>query len=161
MATGRITQLTRQIGEHLVAAKLGRLGYIATPFAGNVPDFDLLIADEAGHSMPIQVKAINGGSWQFQISKFLNVKIVDSEQFIIGEKELVNPHLVCIFVLLSEDERDDFYILRLRDLQAYFYHTYKGGSRKKNPKSLHCAILPKEIEEYKNNWSLIAETIKG
>jgi hypothetical protein len=35
-------QITRQIGEHLVAAKLGRMGYFATPFAGNVPLFDIL-----------------------------------------------------------------------------------------------------------------------
>src|ERR1035437_10022537 len=34
-------QLTRQLGEHLVVSKLGRLGSLATPFAGNVPDFDV------------------------------------------------------------------------------------------------------------------------
>jgi hypothetical protein len=34
--TGREMQLTRQIGEHLVAAELGRRGYVATPFAGNI-----------------------------------------------------------------------------------------------------------------------------
>lgn len=39
MAMGRNSQLTRQIGEHLVLAKLGRLGYSASPFAGNVPQF--------------------------------------------------------------------------------------------------------------------------
>jgi hypothetical protein len=36
MATGRNNQLTRQVGEHLVAAKLGRLGFVASPFADNV-----------------------------------------------------------------------------------------------------------------------------
>jgi hypothetical protein len=75
LATGYSNQLTRQVGEHLVAAKLGRLGYVATPFAGNVPDFDLLIADEQGRSLPIQVKAINGPSWQFQASTFLDIEI--------------------------------------------------------------------------------------
>jgi hypothetical protein len=63
MASGRGMQLTRQIGEHLVAAELGRQGYIAAPFAGNVPLYDLLAADTRGFSIPIQVKAINGGSW--------------------------------------------------------------------------------------------------
>jgi hypothetical protein len=33
--TGREMQLTRQIGEHLLAAELGRRDYVATPFAGN------------------------------------------------------------------------------------------------------------------------------
>ena len=42
MAPGREMYLTRQIGEHLVAAKLGRMDYVATPFAGNVPLFDLI-----------------------------------------------------------------------------------------------------------------------
>jgi hypothetical protein len=34
---GRRVQLTKQIGEHLVAAELGRRQFIAAPFAGNVP----------------------------------------------------------------------------------------------------------------------------
>ena len=77
MATGRSTQLTRQVGEHLVAAELGRRGLIAAPFAGNVPLFDLLAADEHGNSIPIQVKAINGPSWQFRITQFLEVRVQD------------------------------------------------------------------------------------
>jgi hypothetical protein len=62
MATGREMQLARQVGEHLVAAELGRRGYVATPFAGNVPMFDLLAADIRGYAIPIQVKAIKGPS---------------------------------------------------------------------------------------------------
>ena len=50
------TQLSGQIGEHLVTAELGRLGIIAAPFAGNVPDIDVL-AYANGKSVPIQVKA--------------------------------------------------------------------------------------------------------
>jgi len=46
MQSGLSNQLTRQIGEHLVAAKLGRMGYVAAPFAGNVPLFDLLAATQ-------------------------------------------------------------------------------------------------------------------
>jgi hypothetical protein len=84
MATGRSFQLTRQIGEHLVVAKLGRLGYIASPFAGNVPEFDVLIADEKGHSIPIQVKAINGISWQFRVNSFLDIEIIDDVQKVRG-----------------------------------------------------------------------------
>jgi hypothetical protein len=160
MASGRSTQLTRQIGEHLIAAKLGRLGYIATPFAGNVPEFDLLIANEEGYSIPVQVKAINGGAWQFQISRFLDVEIVDDVQYVRGERKLVNPNLVCIFVLLSNDEKDEFYIFRLKDLQAFFLKTYKGGRRTRNPKSFHCAILPKDLVQFRDNWPLIEKSLK-
>ena len=161
MATGRSTQLTRQIGEHLIVAKLGRLGYIATPFAGNVPDFDLLIANDEGYSIPVQVKAINGGAWQFQISKFLDVEIVDDVQYVRDARKLANPNLVCIFVLLSEDEKDEFYIFSLKDLQAFFLKTYKGGRRAKNPKSFHCAILPRDLEQFRDNWSLIEMSLKS
>ena len=35
-------QLTRQVSEHLVRQAPGRMGYVAAPFAGNVPLFDLL-----------------------------------------------------------------------------------------------------------------------
>jgi hypothetical protein len=161
MATGRSTQLTRQIGEHLITAKLGRLGYIATPFAGNVPDFDLLIADDKGHSIPVQVKAINGGSWQFNISKFLNVEIIDDVQYIKGEQKLSNPNLVCIFVLLSDDEKDDFFIFRLLDIQKFFSENYKGGRRSKNPQSLHCAIRPIDLARFRNNWSLIESSLNS
>jgi hypothetical protein len=87
LATGRGIQLTRQIGEHLVAAKLGRHGYVASPFAGNVPMFDLMAADLRGYALPIQVKAINGGSWQFTAETFLMVEIVDGEQKIRGRKD--------------------------------------------------------------------------
>lgn len=42
MATGRSTKLTGALGEYLVAAELSRRGFIAAPFACNVPHFDIL-----------------------------------------------------------------------------------------------------------------------
>ena len=159
MATGRSMQLTRQIGEHLVAAELGRQGLIATPFAGNVPEFDLLVADEKGCAMPIQVKAINGPSWQFNAKSFLDIETVNGVQRVKGRKTLVNPDLVCVFVLLRGPGTDEFYILRFRDLQSYFAKNYKGGRRPKNPDSTHCAVWPEHLKEFRDNWSLIFETI--
>lgn len=155
MATGRDTQLTRQIGEHLVAARLGRLGYIAAPFAGNVPLFDLLAADVRGFSIPVQVKAINGRSWQFRADTFLEIELVDDVQHIKGKKELLNPNLLCVFVLLREDEKDAFYVLQLKDLQEHIFKSYKGGRRPKNPSSMHCAVWPKDLEIYRDNWGLL------
>lgn len=155
MRTGYTTQLTRQIGEHLVVAKLGRMGIVATPFAGNVPDYDLLASDLSGHSMPIQVKAINGPSWQFSVTSFLEIEFDGNNQIVKGKKIIPNPNLLCVFVLLRPDERDDFYILTLADLQDHFVKNYKGGVRPKNPKSTHCAIWPKELTPYRDKWELI------
>jgi hypothetical protein len=165
VATGQSTQLTRQIGEHLVAAKLGRMGLFATPFAGNFPDFDLIVADGKGKSTLVQVKAINGPSWQFKADSFLDIDVVGkehNEQIIKGKRKLVNPKLVCVFVLLSKEEhikQDEFYIFKLEDLQTELVKTYKAGIRPKNPLSMHCAIWPKQLTKYKDNWHLIFEVL--
>ena len=159
MATGRSSQLTRQIGEHLVVAKLGRLGYIASPFAGNVPEYDVLIADEKGHSIPVQVKAINGISWQFRVNSFLDIEIIDEVQQVRGKRKLSNPNLICIFVLLSEDENDQFFIFQLKELQKFFLQNYKGGRRPRNPQSMHCAIFPHDLARFKDNWKLIEQAL--
>lgn len=157
MSTGYKTQLTRQIGEHLVVAKLGRFGILATPFAGNVPDYDLMASDLSGHSLPIQVKAINGPSWQFQATSFL---VIDFEgkkkkQVVRGKKKLRNPNLTCIFVYLKNEGEDDYYIFKLKDLQQHFFKHYKGGERPNNPESTHCAVWPKDLTKYKDKWTLI------
>lgn len=157
MATGLSTQLTRQIGEHLVAAKLGRMGYIATPFAGNVPLFDLLAADEAGFTIPIQIKAINGPSWQYKADAFLEIEIVDGYQHVRGKKRLPNPGLVCVYISLAADERDDqFFVFTLEDLQEYTASIYKSRRRPKNPASTHCAVYPRDLAGFRDNWGLLA-----
>ena len=60
-------QLSGQIGEALVVAELGRLGIVATAFAGNVPDIDILAYKE-GKSTAVQVKAWKTGSVSFDAS---------------------------------------------------------------------------------------------
>lgn len=157
MKTGYSTQLTRQIGEHLVVAKLGRLGILATPFAGNVPDYDLLASDLSGHSLPLQVKAINGPSWQFSATAFLDIKFEGDRQIVKGKKKILNPNLICVFVFLKPDGNDEFFVMTMKDLQEYFLKNYEGGIRPRNPKSTHCAIWPKELIKYRDNWELITK----
>ena len=161
MATGHDIQTARQIGEHLVAAELGRMGYVAAPFAGNVPFFDLLAANSAGRTVPIQVKAIRGQSWQCTANQFLKVELLKSgRQMVRGPTELLNPKLICVFVRLGKRSGDDrFYIFLLRDLQRYFQRTYKSRRRPRNPKSLHCAIWEKDLIQFQNNWDLIKEVL--
>lgn len=155
MATGHENQLTRQIGEHLVAAELGRRGFVATPFAGNVPMYDLLAADLSGRAVPIQVKAINGPSWQFNARTFLNIEIGENRQTVKGRVVLSNPELLCIFVFIREPGTDEFYIFQLRDLQDHFFRTYRGREKPRNIQSLHCAIWPKELKQFRDNWNLV------
>lgn len=161
MATGRGMQLTRQIGEHLVVAELGRLGYVAAPYAGNVPMYDILAANSRGQAIPIQVKAINGGAWQFNADKFLDIEVVNGNQVVRGAKRLTNPRLLCIFVELKGRGKDEFYLFPLNVLQKYTRRVYKPrGKGSKNPNSVHCAIWPKDLSRYKENWQLLQATLK-
>jgi len=163
MATGRRMQLTKQIGEYLVSAELCRRGLIATTFTGNVPSFDVLAVNEKLETIPIQVKTITGGSWQFDAKTFLEISISNGTQTVKGKISLPNPDLICIFVRLREQNQDEFYICRMRDLQEIIYGNYttwldeKKGKRPRNPNSTHCIVSPDDLKDYKDKWEMIAK----
>ncbi len=160
MATGQTMQLTRQIGEHLVTAELGRRGVFATPFAGNVPDIDLLAVANC-ISAPIQVKAINGASWQFDVRRYLEVDVTETGQKVLGKLKQLDKKLLCIFVEIGEKLGEDvFYIFRNGWLQDYFHKNYKGRKPPRNIKSYHCAIWKKDMQQHKGNWKLIEQVFK-
>lgn len=161
MASGRKNQLTKQIGEYLVAAELCRRGLIATTFTGNVPDFDIIATNEAFETIPIQVKTIRRGAWQLDAKKFLNIAIENGVQRIIDKLDLPNPNMVCIFVKFISQGNDEFYIFRLVDLQETIFEVHSqylkkhGGRRPKNENSTHIGLNLKFLERFKNNWDLI------
>ena len=160
MATGIGTQLTRQIGEHLVTAELGRRGILASPFAGNVPAIDIL-AWANGISAGIQVKAINQNSWQFNIRSFLEIKDTASRQVVVGPNLAYDRKVVCIFVVVgSELGKDEFYLFPAGWLQDYFLTTYKGRKAPKNLASFRCAIWRRHVQEHADNWALLAKKFK-
>jgi len=64
------TQLAGQIGESLVVAELGRRGIVATTFAGNVPDIDIL-AYRDGATVAVQVKSVRAGNVSFNARRFM------------------------------------------------------------------------------------------
>ncbi|MCK4990228.1 MAG: hypothetical protein KAS29_07065, partial [Bacteroidales bacterium] len=82
MATGKRNKLTGQIGEHLVAAMLGTMGYYASPYAGNVPGFDLTAVNaDTLKSVPVQVKTSTGGAvLQSSIDKWVEFHIDDQDR---------------------------------------------------------------------------------
>src|SRR3954470_24122746 len=109
MASGRDIQLARQIGEYLVAAELGRRGWIATTFTGSLPGYDILAVDPEGRILEIQVKAIRSTSWQLNAGQFLEIDIVDGVQFVRGTKIIKTARRVCIFIELRDYGSDIFY----------------------------------------------------
>ncbi len=165
MISGRKNQLTKQIGEYLVAAELCRRGLIATTFTGNVPDFDIIATNESFDTIPIQIKTIRGGSWQLDASKFIKIGIdINTKiQRVIDKENLPFPELICVFVRLINQGDDEFYIFYLIDLQQIIFEHYnqnltrQNRMRPKNPNSTHIAINVDKLEVFKNNWKLILE----
>jgi hypothetical protein len=162
MATGHNNQLTKQIGEYLVACELARRGLLVATFSGNVPDFDLIATDIYGSSCPIQVKTIKGGSWQFSIDKFADVTFDGNKQIIGNSKPLSIPDLVCVFVVAAEKYGEDqFFVLEWSKVQDIIISSHirwldsHGGVRPRKPDSLHCAIVQSALQPYKDNWSII------
>ena len=165
MATGRNMQLTRMAGKYLVCAELCRRGLLATTFTGNVPEFDILATDKDLQTIPIQVKGNAKGDWMLRADLFLNIDYNKEKkiQTIIGKKDFKNSKIIYIFVKLVDQGKDEFYILRLQDLQRIIFKNHNeylqkhGGRRPKNPESMHTAILSKHLSDYRDNWELLQE----
>src|ERR1035437_3163831 len=134
MATGQATKLTGAVGEFLVAAELCRRGLLATPFAGNVPHYDIIASGQRGGHVAVQVKAINGLTWQFDIRKFLDVQMdEDGKRQILGAPQQEPfPELMCVLVVLKETGRDRFFVLSWKKFKAILGPGSKQYFKSKN-----------------------------
>ncbi|MCK5098021.1 MAG: hypothetical protein KAR45_07945 [Desulfobacteraceae bacterium] len=165
MATGKRNKLTGQIGEHLVAAMLGTMGYYASPYAGNVPGFDLTAVNaDTLKSVPVQVKTSTGGAvLQSSIDKWVEFHIDDQDRQHLGNP-LKLDHSDMIWVLVSVRDNDlataRFFVCTHKDIQKIVINNYKNfldkhnGRRPRNPNSKHAGINIQNIERFENNWQL-------
>jgi len=162
MTSGIRNQLTKQVGEYLVASELARNGLISATFSGNIPEFDIIATNQSGKSRAIQVKTINNGSWQFSIDRFVNIEM-DGNSQIIGSK-IVQPisNLICVLVLLGQSYgKDEFYIIKWKKLQDLLidnhrnYLSKNNGQRPKAKESMHCTINKDQIAIFRDNWNII------
>lgn len=165
MARNFKTQLAGQIGEHLVVAELGRRGIIATPFAGNVPDIDVL-AYANGRSLPIQVKAQTKGNLSVDAKKYLEIQFDGDVQSITGISKDIDRDLVFVLVEIGDDAgSDNFYVYEQGVVQDLVHagHTSflekHSGIRPRNPMSTHCSYYLKDLVEFKDNWNLITQRL--
>ena len=166
MATGQQNKLAGQIGEFLVCAELGRLGVIATPFAGNVPNFDLLAANENGGTVALQVKASRGHSWSTQADLWLQLRLEGNKQINDGLFNISNSPLIYIFVTIASSAgQDRYFILTKGELQKIHVQNYqaymepRGWIRPKNPASFDCRCTIDDLAHVENNWQLITERL--
>lgn len=166
MATGISTKLAGQVGEYLVCAELGKRGLIATSFTGNVPEFDLLVADNNLNTLPIQVKASRSGNWPTRADLWIDIVIDDDSKVQIdrGDQVIPYPDLIYVCVLIADPEKyehDRYFILKKSDLQKICATNYRSWmdtqqwKRPKNYKSLDNRYYVKDLEPFESNWNLI------
>lgn len=173
MRTGWQNKLTGQVGEFLVCAELGRRGFIATSFAGNVPMFDVLATDGQCHSVPIQVKAAQyGNTWLTNIGHWAIVHTdQETQQQSLAPLEITNPNLIYVCVQVASpdkpEQKDRFFVLTKRDLQRICEQVYREWMEPKNwirPKkydSTHLAYNTNYLKPFENNWDLVRRQLNA
>lgn len=171
MKKGRSNKLAGQIGEYLVCAELGKRGYIATSFTGNVPEFDLIVANDELKTIPVQVKTSRCDNWPTSANLWINIEIdeTNKKQLDHGDTMIANPDLIYVCVALAEPDangRDRFFILSKKDLQTICSNNYRSWmntidwKRPKNYKSLDNRYSVDDLLPHENNWRLIEDKIK-
>lgn len=162
MLRGRSNKIVGQTGEYLVAAELSRRGLICTTFTGNVPHFDIIASNESGRHVSVQVKASKSGSWQFSnVTDFCEISFKDKRQIVGKRKDCPVENLVVVFVNVTNDRNDQYYVLNwneLRDLLIKNHIDYlkkHDGVRPKNPDSLHVGLKELHLSPYSKKWEVI------
>lgn len=171
MATGFSNKVVGQTGEFAVCAQLGKLGLVATPFAGNLPHFDIIATNQDLKSVPIQVKANFGNdTWQLGDARdWLEIDFNEAtgKQTIVGLKAISNPTLITVYIWLSKlpGEFDRYFLLRKLDVQQQVMKGYSAwltkhnGVRPKKPDSFHLALSISDLVEFENNWNLVKDAL--
>jgi hypothetical protein len=171
MSTGFRNNLAKQMAEHLVCVELGRRDLVATPFSGNVPNYDVLVADSSGRALPIQVKATRGNTWPSNARSWMDIELdlQTGVQKYIGLNDLPTPDLVYVCVALAPVDsvtRDRFFILTMADLQAVCVRSHTawmdqhGWKRPRKVESFDLRYKIEDLEKFEDNWALISRLMQ-
>lgn len=154
-----------RLGESLVVAELGRRGIVATAFAGNVPDIDIL-AFANHNTLHMQVKAVRQSSAQFNATAYIDIEFNGDTQSVLGVKDELEAKLIFVFVKIgAEGDSDRFFVLEQKFLQNIICANYRAwlekhnGVRPRNPKSTHVAVELSSLACFENNWQLIEQRL--
>ena len=160
-------KLSGQIGENLVVAELGRRGIVATAFAGNVPEIDLL-AYKDGKSIPIQIKSLKSGSVRTKANSYLKIAFDGQIQKILGRRKDINRDLIFVIIKIGQQLGDDiFYVCKQGTIQDLVFREHcaflekNGGIRPRNPSSYDCSVHLENLEDFKGKWELIDEALSA
>ena len=165
MSKGFSTKLSGQIGESLVVAELGRRGILATAFAGNVPEIDLL-AFRNNKAIPIQVKALRSGTLRTKADAYLDIEFDGKAQKILGKRNNKQRNLIFIIVKLGQRIGEDvFYVCEQGLIQDLVFKGHSsflekhGGIRPRNPASFDCSVSLLDLEPFEGRWDLVSDTL--
>jgi hypothetical protein len=110
----------------LFVGELGRRGIVATPFAGNVPDIDVL-AYANGRSVPIQVKAQRKGDMSVDGMKYLDMSFDGDIQIIVGKTTDIDRGLIFVLVKIGDKPGEDaFFVYTQGVVQDLVYKGYSA-----------------------------------
>ncbi len=157
------SQLTAQMGEFLAGIELTKRGYRVRIFGGTFPGIDLLAIDKEGNQFSIQVKALSGNTLPSKADEFMDVKFdKDNRQIVKLKKNISNPNLIYLLIKLGDDyTKNEFYLLYKKDLFRIQYTYYRNWLKKydnlrpNKPRSLHCSVYLKYLQQYKDNWKIL------
>ena len=166
MATGTRNKLTGQIGEHLVSAMLGTMGYYASPYSGNVPGFDITaVHSETLESFPIQVKTSNGGALVHStINKWVEHHIDENNYQHIGDLlKLSNPNIIWVMVQIKNNELSSarYFICTETQIQKKIVERFNNFMKKHNFRrpgggaSPQAVLNVKDLLEFEDNWRIL------
>lgn len=147
-------------GQRVTREKLSELGFRILPSTERGVAFRAALGER---SIPIKVKTIRYGQWQFTASSLMDITIsVDGVQTVHGRKPPPDPDLVCVLVKLDEGA---FFILTLGELYDVVctqYETWlaqQGGRRPNKPDSMHCQARGKDLIPWEDNWDLVRKRL--
>ena len=136
---------------------------IATPFAGNVPEFDVLATDEHCRTVPIQVKASRHRDWPTKATNWLDLELIDGRQECRGPKQIDNPDLIyiCVWISSTAADRDRFFVLTKPTFNDWrLNHTRHGwnlgtGDGRKTLPRFDNRYYLEGLAPFEDNWELI------
>jgi len=145
-------QQVGQAGEHYVAAELHRRGAYAVPFSGNMPDIDILASDVGQtRTVTIQVKTKTAGTWHTTVLRGEpRDERADEDRFWILVDIGRNPEVPPGYWVVPEWWMVNHIHTRYQERISAL-----GGTRLRNPDSKHFAIIPKNVQEWRNRWDLL------
>jgi hypothetical protein len=150
-------------GEALVKGKLEKLGFKVTRRGPRARNYDMT-AECDGRTINVQVKSFRWKNPTLDpVTKFIKIDIIDECQKVRGLRPLIDPNAIWVWVYFAPDETISFYLMTEAEVQEIIHRVYGAFleqinfRRKRNPYSLHTCIPQAELEQRKDNWTVLTD----